>query len=149
MLNNIKAKLFRLWEMSWADLTWLKAWAAFSNFDLENINSLSAKFAVATDADGGTLCITPIEQVYLVRCFAVRRNVSPEEACFAGDIMDAEIARQAEMNGISRLIIEVPACHPSLPDEKWIRIVERKIPQSIATGGAGYNSSTAAMKFIN
>ena len=145
MLNEIKATVRKYWELSWPDLCNLKAWMknskTFNSFDVDTFTSPSLKVAVA-NADGKTVCMTPIETCYMVSAFCVNPSASPDDARRAGDALDAEIARQGQMNGVSKLLIVVPADHPSLQDSsvdwadfKEVRVFERKIPQTVGTGG--------------
>jgi hypothetical protein len=139
MLNNIKATLLRMSELSWESLTKLKAWmkmsASFNSFDGENFNSPSLKIAQASDANGTPVVFCPVETCFLVSAYAVSPNVTPLEAQHAGDVIDAEIARHAQRNGISKMLIVVPKDYPALQDGEWkeFRVYERRIATAFNT----------------
>jgi hypothetical protein len=153
LMLSIKATLLRYSEMSLSSLTLLKSWmrrsASFNMFDAENFTASSLRIAQATNEQGETLCMCPIETVFLVSAYAVSPNTTPSEAQMAGDILDGAIARIAQQQGIQKLLIVVPKDHPALPEEEYeqVRVYTRRIPQPLAMQGVGCFNATSA--YIN
>jgi hypothetical protein len=54
------------------------------------------------------------------------------ETGVAGDHTDAALAQMAQSEGVTRFLIVVPPNYPSTPNAKWVRIIERKVPQIAA-----------------
>src|SRR5258708_17406443 len=159
MLNNLRARIMRYCELSWDDLKNLKAWAkrsaSFNSFPPETFSSPSLKVAVATDADGKVVCMTPIETCYMVSAFLVSPEATSETASMAGDLIDAELAASAARAGVSKLLIVLPADHPCLKDNpEWadfreVRVYERKFNQTLGTGGIRLSKPAQATQFLN
>ncbi|HEY6767998.1 MAG TPA: hypothetical protein VI386_24855 [Candidatus Sulfotelmatobacter sp.] len=156
-LTNIKASLLRYSDMSLSALTQLKAWmkrsASFSNFDVESFAATSLRVASATSATGETLCYCPIETVFMVSAYAVNPNATPTEARTAGDAIDAQVARQAQLAGVSKLLIVVPADNPCLQENEWsdfkeVRVFERKIPNTVNTP-VGCSTPSQETQYLN
>jgi hypothetical protein len=155
MLSNIRAKLLRFCDLSWKDLTNLKAWskgsASFNSFGRENYSSPSLRVAKA-ESDGETICLCPIEQVLTVSAYALRPGTCEEHAQLAGDFIDAAIEREAQRAGISKLLIILPANHPAtFEGDEWktVKIFERKIPHAVVMGGVGISAQSQATRFLN
>jgi len=147
-MMKIKASLLRYCEMSWPSLALLKRWmklaASFNGFDLDGFSNPSLKIAQATDADDQPICFCPVETVFLVSAYAVSPAATQAEARKAGDALDALIARQATMSGVSKMLIVVPRDHPELEGEwKEVRIYERKIQPTVMQGGCHTSSPVA------
>jgi len=142
------ARILKLCEMSWPALTNLKAWskrsASFSAFGFDNFSSPTLRIAQATNEQGEALVFCPIEQVFMVRSFAVNPKATEAEARRAGDIIDQEIAHQAQRAGITKLLLVVPHNYPNLPDEKFelVKIFVRKVQPAIAMQGVGCHAQS-------
>lgn len=148
------ARIFKLCEMGWKDLTKLKAWsklsASFNDIAPETFNNPSLCIASATNSVGETVCYCPIETVFMVSAYALSPTATPAEAHEAGDRIDAEIEKLAQRNGVSKCLICVPEGCSNLPEGEWKRVsvYERKIPQSIAMGSEQFTPSHAT-RFVN
>jgi hypothetical protein len=158
MLSNIKARIMRFCDLSWKDLTNLKAWgqrsATFNSFPLENFNSPLLKVAVAS-ADGEVVCMTPIETCYMVSAFLGSPNATPEQATLAGDEIDRQLSMEAQRAGVSSLLIMLPENHRALRGKefgefKTVRVYERKFSQTVGTGGVTLSQANSiATNLIN
>jgi hypothetical protein len=149
MLNNIKVRLFKYSEMSLSALTQFKAWINRNEFDLESFGASSLRVATAKNASNRAICHVPIETVFLVSSSAVNPKTTEVEARVAGDIIDSYIEREGQQAGIRKCLIVVPPCQPSFPEERWIRVIERSIPQTINTVGLGSDKARSTVKFIS
>jgi len=147
------ARILKYCEMSLPALTALKAFmkrsASFNGFDVDSFNP-SLRIAQVTDVQGNPLVFCPIEQVYMVRSFAVSPKATEAEARRAGDIIDQEIAHQAQRAGITKLLLVVPNNYPNLPDEKFeqVKIFVRKVAPAIAMQGVGYHAQSPT-QYVN
>ena len=153
---NIKASLLRYCELSWASLTQLKTYmglckSCFNRFDPEMFASPSLRIAEATSEQGKPLMFVPIENVFLVGAYAVAPNTTQEEAERAGDEIEALVARQASMAGISKILMLVPPNYdgPYADEVKHLRVIERKIPNAISMGGVRLQDTPSAHSYIN
>lgn len=151
------ARILRWCEMSWDARTQLKVWLqkskTFSSFDMDNFSSPSLRVACATDSQGAAICYCPIEQILMVRSFAVNPKATEAEATMAGNQLDQQIERLAQMNNISKLLLVLPKDHPALQDDEWgdfkeCKIYERKIPPAIGFNGVGCPTPSPA-QYIN
>ena len=136
MLSNMKTSIFKLSDLSWDSLTKIKKWfrqdIVRSGFTLQSFNNNpSLKVVEVQNSVGQTIVFCPIEP-----CFVVNQIVNPKattiEACAAGDKADHALALLAQREGITRFLIICPTDYPTQPDERWVRIIERKVPQLAA-----------------
>src|SRR5689334_2038728 len=125
------SKITRWSEMASRDVCNLLSWLSHSKsaFEFQNPNVLVAK---ATNECGDVVAYTAAEPVYVVSGFAVSPSATPEQAALAGDVMDAALVCEIQQSGCSRVLLVLPENTPCQPDEKSIRIIERKIPPTIA-----------------
>src|SRR5437660_515592 len=157
--NKFKASLRKFWELSWADRCNLKAWLLKSTtantFDMETLNNPSILVASAINAMGEAVVYCPVQKVFLISGFAVSPTATEAQAHAAGDLIDAELERQAHLAGVSKMLILVPADHPSLQNSEWddfkeVRVFERKFPQTVGTGGIRLHKANSLLAtFIN
>jgi hypothetical protein len=148
MLNNIKARLFRYSEMSLTALSQFKAWINRGEFDLDNFNASSLRVFTAKNGANRVICHTPLETVFLISSSALNPLATEVEAQAAGDLIDSHIESEGQKAGISKCLIVVPPCQPSFPEERWIRVIERSIPQTINAEGLGSHHSSSVAKFV-
>lgn len=149
---SFKATLLRWFELGWDARTELKAWLrqsrAFNSFDPECFNNAALRIASATNANGQAVAYCPIETAFVVNGYALNPNATPEDARKAGDYIEATLDREAQRAGVSKLLLVVPADHPSLAtldgwaDFREVRVFERRIPQSVVMGGVAYNAQS-------
>jgi flagellar biosynthesis component FlhA len=134
---NIRATISKYHELSWKTLTKLKSWMRCSapSFDVENLASPSTRIAVATD-DGEIVAITPIETVYMISGYTVAPTATPEQKQQAGDLIEYQCRCLAQQAGVTRILMVLSENVPLQPDEKWLRVIYRQVPQSVITGGA-------------
>jgi hypothetical protein len=162
MFSKIKATIIRYRDFqfaaSWAALTqlpnWLSRTKTFNSLDYEGSASPSLRVACATNERGEAVCYTPIENVWVVSGFAINPAASPEEAQQAGDAIDAEIEREAQQAGVTRLLIMVPATNSALVPEgldelKGVRVFERKIPTVEQARCYVPAASTSPVRYFN
>jgi len=150
----MRATLLKLCEMSWASLAQLKRWmkhsASFNLFDVASFNNPNLQIAQAWNERGEVIALSPVENVLLVSAYAVNPTATQSEAQTAGDEIDAEIAAFAQRNGVSKMLLVVPADHPPLDGEwKHVRVYERPIDRSPTLGVVGYNSTSPSKFVIN
>lgn len=148
MLNNIKASLLRYCDMSWSALTELKrllqqSAVVGSVFDVESLSNPSLRIAQATNAVGQVICFCPIEQAVVINPLAFNPKATEIEMYAAGAAIEAELAHQAALSGVSKLLMVVPDNMPSMPGERFIRIVERKIVPAVITQGIATQTTQA------
>lgn len=141
-MNKIKATLLRFKDLSWRDMCQLKSWSK-RPFDVENLTSPSTRIAQATNGRGETVCYANVEAVMVVSGYAVNFLATPEDAQIAGDSIDKEIARAAQLAGISKVLILVPEDCPTDGEFKTIRVYERAVPQNTSLD-FGYPSQAQA-----
>jgi hypothetical protein len=153
--NNIKAALFRYCDLGLSHLTWLKRWMrlskSFNGFDPENFSASSLRVAVATNSKDDPLVFCPVETCMMISAYAVSPSTTTAEAQRAGDLIDAELERQAQMQGINKLLIVLPKDQPPLPEGEWkeVRVFERKIPSAVVTHGIGRSTDPHARQYLN
>src|SRR5579884_2220093 len=132
------ARIFKFCELSWPDLCSIKRWfnssAARAGFSLESFNNPSLRVAKAVNSVGQTICLTPIESCYVVGAFIQNPQATSVEMQKAGNAVDVELARFAQCEGVKKFLIALPDSHPCEKGERWIRVVERSVPQSVVMG---------------
>ena len=143
----MRARIFKFADLSWKDLTNIKRWfrqdQARYGFSLENFNP-SMRVAKAENSVGQTICMTPIEVCYVVSAYIQNPEATSVEVPKAGDEIDRQLAFLGQREGVTKFLIALPDSHPSQPGEKWIRVVEREVPQPVITGGVSRVQATAA-----
>jgi hypothetical protein len=82
----------------------------------------SRVIAEATDAQGIPICRLFVETVLLVSGYDVSQHVTPAEAKLAGDMLDAEIATTAALQGISKVLVSIPLNQPQLQGEDCVKM---------------------------
>jgi hypothetical protein len=142
--TEMLARIFKYCELSWSDLCNIKRWfqpsAAREGFTLDSLNP-SMKVAKVVNSVGQTLAFCPIESCYLVGAFIQNPEATSVEIGRGGDFIDLEIAKLAQREGVSKFVIVLPTSVPSQPGERWIRIIERQVPQPIFTGGVAQSQT--------
>ena len=145
----MRCRIFKFCELSWNTLTQLKRWfsAARDGFTLQNFEP-GMKVAEAVNSAGQVVLLCPIEPVWMVSAY-VRNPAAPSaELQQAGNAIDRELARLAAREGVARFLITIPdAGRPSEPGERYIRVVERRIPQTAIE--ATYPSQPTAIQYLN
>lgn len=156
--NTVKARLFKYCDLGYSTLVQLKSWLrhskTFNSFSPEEFSNPTLKMAVATSPNGEVVCMTPIQTCWMVNAFCVNPAASSIDARIAGDAIDAELARQAQKHGVSKLLIVVPKDHPSLKDNDLsdfneVRIFERKFNQLSNSGGIGISAPLHVTPYFN
>ena len=94
-----------------------------------------------TNRRGELVCYVMLEKAF------VAPGATPDEARQAGEEADNTIEIEARKAGATSVVLVLSPEHPHFPEERWIRIVERSIPQNITMPEAG--SKTSAQAFIN
>ena len=142
------ARIFKYSDLSWSALTQIKSWfqrsSAREGFTLERFNNPSLRVAQAVNSVGQTICLTPIESCYVIGAYITNPEATSVELPQAGDAVDREIERLAQREGVTKFLIAIPDCRPSEPGEKWIRVVEREVPQPVVMGGILRAQATTA-----
>jgi hypothetical protein len=134
MLNCMKTSIWKYADLSWETLARLKKWfrqdIAREGFTLDNFNN-NIKVIEVKNSVNQTIALCPIE-----KCFIVQQIVNPQatviEIGYAGDFVDRELARLAQSEGMDRFLIAVPSSYPTQPDEVWVRVISRRVPQNLA-----------------
>jgi hypothetical protein len=141
------ARIFKYSDLSWHDLCNIKRWfqrsAAREGFTLDSLTP-SMKVAKVVNSVGQTLAFCPIESCYLVGAFIQNPEATSVEIGRGGDFIDSEIAKLAQREGVRKFVIVLPTSVPSQPGERWIRIIERQVPQPVFTGGGVQSQTTTA-----
>jgi hypothetical protein len=143
------ARIFKYSDLSWKDLTNIKRWftrdEARHGFTLESFNP-SMHVAKAENSVGQTTLLTPIESCYVVGAYIRNPDATGPELSLAGNTLDVELTRLAQREGVTKFLIALPDSRPSEPGEKWIRVVEREVPQPVVTGGvSGAHATTVQL----
>jgi hypothetical protein len=143
------SQIFRVCELSWDDLRNIKRWfrrdEAREGFTLESFaNNPTMRVAKATNAIGQTIVLCPIEPCYIIGAFLRNPDATGPELPLAGDCIDMELSKLAQREGVNKFLIAIPDSRPSEPGEKWIRVIERTVPQPVVTGGVTREQATAA-----
>ena len=141
------ARIFKYADLSWKDLTNIKRWftreEARCGFTLETLTPSMRVVKVENSVDE-TICLTPIESCYVVGAYIQNPEATSVEAPKAGDAIDRALASLAQREGVTKFLIAIPDSHPSQPGERWIRVLERTVPQIAATQvGCPTHSPTA------
>ena len=95
-----------------------------------------------TNQRGELVCYVMLEKAF------VASGTSPDEAMQAGDAADLAIQCAARNAGASSVVLVLGPEHPHFPEERWVRIIEREIPQTVKMPEVGVAKSAQAT-FIN
>src|SRR5579864_8147956 len=136
MLSTLKTSIWRYCDLSWSSLAKIKSWfrpdTVRDGFKLQSVaDNLSLRIVQVDNSVGQTVSFNLIEPCFLVN-HIVNPQATPTETQFAGDWADAALARMAQREGVTHFLIVVPSNFPSHPDEQWIRIIPRNVPQIAA-----------------
>lgn len=144
-LLQLKAALMRFCDFSWESLAEMKRWMQRipNDFDVEKFNNPSLRIAQATNGIGETVCYCTIEKAYVIGSLAYNPGATAIEMQAAGAHIEAALAHQAQQNGESTLLMVVPDNLPSMPGERFIRVVERTIAPLVTIHGIGSSVSNA------
>jgi hypothetical protein len=144
--NKFKATVRKLADLPWEDLKNLFSWpSGGSLLQADNPNLLIAK---ASDSRGETIAFVSAEPILLVDSYTFNPASDPSDTPRAGDAIDAALAQTA---GVTRLWIRVPDEAPTMKDEKYIRVLERKVYQQpvTTTQGVAYSNPQSSVGFLN
>jgi len=142
--TKFKATVRKLAELSWPDLRDLFTWPCNSTIEAENPNLLIAK---AANERGETIAFVTAEPILLVNNYVLNPQSSREDDAAAGDAIDRALTQQA---GVNRLWIVVPDEAPIMKDEKFIRVLERKVYQPVTTAQRiAYSNAQSSVGFLN
>lgn len=133
MLNCMNARIFKICDLSWDALAKIKRWfrpdVVRETLTLENLsNNPSLKVAEVKNSVGQTVSFYVIEPTFVVSPIA-SPDATVIETGITGDCADRAVASIAQHEGMARFLICVPPEYPSQPGERWIRVIERKVPQ--------------------
>ena len=151
--NTIKATLLKYHDLSWNTLTEIKKWFGQSSrsrdgFTMDSfVNNRKLQVATATNSVGQNIAHCLIEPCYMFSAYVLNPEATEIEQRRAGDVIDGALAHLAQKEGVQKLLLLLPDSYPSQPEEKWVRIVERQVPQIAAIQGMGCNTHSPA--FIN
>ena len=151
---NLKATLLRYCDLSWKSLTEIKSWfkrsGARDGFNVESFNNPKLQVISATNEDGQTVAHCLVESCYLFSAYLTNPEFKGEpEQQQAGNVIDGALAHLAQREGITKLLIVLPDSFPSQPEERWVRTVERKVPQIAAIQAMGSFTQLPATRFLN
>jgi len=142
---TFKATLQKLTELPWNKFKELFTWPSKGLIQADNP---ALKVARVTKEDGEVVLYATCERVLLVDSYVCNPHCVESEASQASVVLDTTIKSEAEQTGIARILIVLPDETPSVPDEKFIRVVERKVPQRITTQQT-FESMDSPSAFIN
>lgn len=152
MLENIKANILRYCDMSLSSLTDLKKWmkqnVLLMEFDVAKLSNPSLRIAQATNAAGQTVCFCTLETAVVIGQLAYNPRATDIEMRSAGASIEEVIAHDAAQSGATSLLMVIPDNMPSIPNEKFIRVLERRIAPTITKQGFDPQATQAA-RFIN
>ena len=144
-------RLFKWFELSWGSRCEIKNWmhssTARDGFSAESFDNPSLTVATVKNADGKSVVYAAIEPCYLLSAYMCNPDSTGEEQKEAGDALDDALARKACAEGRSKLLMLLPDSCPSMPDERWVRIIERDVPLAVSVYEA--RQATAQRNFVN
>jgi hypothetical protein len=97
-----------------------------------------------TNQRGELVCYVRVEKTYMAPTIAT----NPDEAYQAGEAADQAIDCAARNAGASSVVLVLPSDLPPQPGERWIRIIERPIAQTVTMPEVGRNAQPTA-PYIN
>jgi hypothetical protein len=95
-----------------------------------------------TDRRGELVCYVMLEKVY------VAPQATPEDVYQAGASAELAIDVEARRAGATSVVLVLSPEHPHFPEEKWVRIIERPITQTVTMPEVGATTSAQAT-YIN
>lgn len=143
---NLRAAVMRFCDLSWESLVELKQWIQRNpiTFDVERFNNNPGlRIASATNEAGQTVCYCTLEKAFVIGSLAHNPQATEIEMRSAGAHIEAAIAHEAAQSGATSLLLVVPENMPSIPDERFIRVVERRIVPIVSTHTFGNSASHA------
>ena len=143
--GNIKATLVRYADLSRSALIQITSWSRGRGL---NHNPSAVQVATAVNSNGETVCHCTIEPCYMLAS-APNPLATKQERYLAGEVIEDALVSQAQLKGVSRMLIVLPDGFPSDPEERWIRIVEREVPQIAALQGVGCLVQSATVSYLN
>jgi len=126
MSNFFKATVRKLAELSWSDLQALFTWPSSSIIQAENPNLLIAK----ATKNGEAVAYVTAEPILLVDSYVLNPQSNRDDDSLAGNAIDSVLAQQA---GVNRMWVVVPDGAPIMEGEKFLRVLERRVFQPVAT----------------
>jgi hypothetical protein len=96
-----------------------------------------------TNQHGEIMTFVLVEKTY------VAPAATPDEAYQAGAAADLAIDVAARNAGCTTVVLVLSENHPHFPEERWIRVIERAVPQRFVMGGVASDKSASSTKFIN
>ena len=121
MSNFFKATVRKLSELPWEDFARLFTWPSGGSVpNVENPNLLIAK----ATKNGEVVAYVAAEPILLVDSFTFNPASDASDTPLAGDAIDNVLAQHA---GVQRMWIVVPNDAPPMKDEKFIRVLERRV----------------------
>jgi hypothetical protein len=96
-----------------------------------------------TNQRGELVCYVMLEKAF------VASGTTPEEAQQAGDAADLAIECAARNAGATSVVLVLSPEHPHFPEERWVRIIERPIPQTVRMPEVGSKTSAQATHYLN
>jgi hypothetical protein len=145
-VNKFKATVRKLADLSWPDLRDLFTWpSGGSTIQADNPNLLIAK---AANERGEVVAYVTAEPILLVDSYTFNPASDPSDTARAGDAIDNALAQTA---GVSRMWVVIPNEAPTMKDEKFIRVLERKVYQQPVntTQRAAYSNPQSSVAFLN
>ena len=142
--NKFKATVRKLAELPWEDFRNLFSWpSGGSTLQADNPHLLIAK----ATKNGEVVAYVAAEPILLVDSYTFNPASDPSDTPQAGTAIDEVLAQTA---GVNRLWIVVPAEAPTMKDEKFIRVVERKVyQQPVAKQPLSHISFHSTAQFLN
>ena len=122
MFSNIKAKLRKLADITAGDFLNLLQWGD-SEVD-PNPNTIVCSASV----NGEPVVYMTAEPVFVLGQYAFRPKTTESQIGEAGDAIDAALVHEMKTRGIGKALIVLPPGVPLQPDERILRVVERRIP---------------------
>jgi hypothetical protein len=91
-----------------------------------------------TNQRGELVCYVMVEKAF------VASGTTPEEVQEAGDTATLAIDCAARNAGASSVVLVLGPDHPHFPEEKWVRIIERPVSQTVTMPEVGSVASAQA-----
>ena len=127
MFNKFKATLKRWAGITTEDFLNLLNWGD-STIDVSNRTLLVA----SANDEKGAAAYTTIEPTWILKGFTFRPRLTDADAGKAGDSIYSTLARCAPAHGVGKILIVLPSEVPTQPDEKYLRVIELKLPQTVS-----------------
>jgi len=144
--NKFKATVRKLADLPWEDLKNLFSWpSGGSPLQADNPNLLIAK---AANERGEVIAYVTAESVLLIDGYTFNPASDPSETPQAGDAIDKVLAEHA---GVQRIFVVIPDEAPIMKDEKFLRVLERKVYQQPVNAAqrVGCRNVQPTVQFLN